>query len=142
MSNYTAETVEPLLAEMLQTVEDALSLAKSAGDELAALKAAQAAPVVLEKVASIPDEEINATLDTLQENGFLDAKDAAGVAAAVKADPSVALKIASRIATLSAATSSQGAGVAKTASAETSTDKSKPEGWEADGWDKVAEGSN
>ena len=129
MSNYTAETVEPLLAEMLQSVEDALMLAKTASDQLAALKAAEAKPVVLEKVASLPDEDINATLTTLVENGFLDPKDSAGVAAAVKADPAVALKIASRIATLSAATPSQGAGVAKTASAKASADESDPDGW-------------
>jgi len=60
---------------------------------------------------------------------FLDPKDSAGVAAAVKADPAVALKIASRIATLSAATPSQGAGVAKTASAKASADESDPDGW-------------
>ena len=128
MSNYNAETVEPLMAEMLQTVEDALMLAKTASDELAALKAAQAKPVVLEKVASIPDEDINATLDTLVENGFLDRNDADGVATAVKADPSVALKIASRIATLSAAPAPQGAGVTKTTEA-TKVNERDPDGW-------------
>lgn len=128
MSSYTKEEVDPLLAAMLLNVEEALTLAKSASDELAALKAAQAKPVVLEKVASIPDADINATLDTLVENGFLDTNDAAGVAAAVKADPAVALKIASRIATISAAPASQGAGVAKAASDKPAA-SSDPDGW-------------
>jgi len=137
MSSYTAETVEPLIAEMLQVVEDSLALAKSASDELASLKEAHAAvlaapaaaPVVLEKVASIPDEEIETTLDTLVNNGFLDEKDRAGVASAIKDDPGVAMKIASRIATLSVANASQGAGVTKSASAKEAAASNDPDGW-------------
>ena len=134
MSNYTPETVEPLIADLLGNLEEALMLAKSATDEVAALKAAAATaaavkPVVLEKVASIPDEDITASLSTLVDNGFLDSKDVAGVASAIKADPSVALKVASRIAILSAAPTSQGAGIAKSASAQVDAPSNDPDGW-------------
>ena len=134
MSNYTPETVEPLIADLLGNLEEALMLAKSATDEVAALKAAAATaasvkPVVLEKVASIPDEDISASLSTLVDNGFLDSKDVAGVASAIKADPSVALKVASRIAILSAAPTSQGAGIAKSASAQEEASSIDPDGW-------------
>lgn len=141
MSNtYAAADVDPLLRDLTSQVESALLIAKAATDKLAAAEADRA--VVLQKVAnlqatatpSLNPSLIDQTLGTLEDLQIL-VGGREKIAADLTADPNNALRLLSRVATLSAEAPQAGVGHPKSASAF----NSKPgSGSDSDGWDLVA----
>lgn len=143
MTTYPAHEVDPLIQDLTSQLEAALVVAQDATNKLAAVRAEQ--KVMLEKVASLKPQTLSldpAAID--QALGHLeDMQILVGgrekIAADLTADPNAALRLLTRVATLSAAAPEQGVGLPKSASAfNTPTADAKPEGWADDGWDLVA----
>jgi len=139
MAFYPKDEVDQTVDQILGLLEQSLALNKSAAldqAELADLRAKQAtsAKVVLQKVAAAPALDsnlIDTTLQCLVDTSFLSRENREKMAAELQKDPNAALKLASRIATLSTPGHEGGHGV-KTASATTTPTTSGE-------WDKVLE---
>jgi hypothetical protein len=124
MSNtYDKSSVDEILQDSLSVIEglteENIKLAEENQTLLSELKAkeAEAAKVVLEKVASTPvysEDDLNHFVAKLANCGFLDPADCEKVASSISDEPSQLLQLADKVVTLSMPVSS-GRGVEKTA---------------------------
>ena len=125
-SVYPAEQVDEILRETTEALEAALTsnvkLARENEALQTRLKKAEAAKVVLEKVANAPvfsREALQAFSRSLYTNGFLgNEEDAVKYASEMEKNPSLILDVASSVIKISAAMPTSGTGVEKKGSAE------------------------
>jgi len=125
------------LVSVRSQLEAALLVAQDATEKLAAVRAEQ--KVMLEKVASLRPQtisldpvQIDQALGTLEDLAILQPSGREKIAADLTADPNNALRLLSRVVTLSAEAPQQGRGLPKSASgfnAPTSSSDSDPDGW-------------
>lgn len=114
-------TNNPLLPEILNICLESLEEVKKAYSEANSLRAKV---VELEKVASvntspaIDNTLVDQTVKNLAASSFIGAEDGEKLAAEIKKDPSVALRLVQRFIEISAPPYSEGQGVEKFASAE------------------------
>lgn len=140
---YPAADVDQILEQSTASIEDLMSAVQSRDEEIARLKtAANDAAVRLQKVGSEQDSTqpdstlINKVVDQLVTDNYISVEQRSKMASELQ-NPDNILKLASRILEVSSTTPSQGRGIPKSASVN--TDKSLPDGWEEDGWDRVVE---
>ena len=138
MTTYPASEVDPLIQDLTSQLEAALLVAQDATEKLAAVRAEQ--KVMLEKVAalkpqpfSLDPKAIDQALDYLEDDlSILLPGGREKIAADLTADPNAALRLLTRVTTLSAAAPQQGVGLPKSASALNSASgdsESDPDGW-------------
>lgn len=127
---YNAAEINPLIDEMLETVDLAITAAKQASASLEVVTAErdklaadlrQKQTVILEKVAS--DAQPSATLvadvvTAMIDRSLIKAADAQEFTRELTKHPDNALKLASRLITLSAPAPATGSGIPKTAHEE------------------------
>lgn len=143
---YNVAEINPLIDEMLATVEEAIKAAQTAETNLATVTAdrdklanelREKQQVILEKVASDvrhqPNTElISGVVTSLVDRGLIKAADAQEFTRELTKSPDGALKLASRLITLSAPAPGTGRGIPKIASEE------QPKSEELLLWEKVA----
>jgi hypothetical protein len=136
MKTYPAADVDPILADLYSQVESALEVAKSATIRCEQLEAEHR--VTLEKVATmqktatkameIDPMVVDETLQQLVDLSLIKPEGIEKIASDLTADPNNALRLMSRVLTLSAGAHNEGTGIPKSASIK---DRSTvdPDGW-------------
>lgn len=133
--NDSATNTQVLLPEILSIALESLEEIKRA---YTAAQKLQTRVVELEKVAAeatpprpaISDELVDQTIQNLVASSFLESEHSAKLAAEIKSDPSVALRLVQRFIEISTPPFSEGQGVAKAASDDDNLG-------DPDGWSKV-----
>jgi len=144
MTPITPEA-QAAVGELAKQLEESLKVAKAACDENARLKTdlARKDQIILEKVASAKPaaqpEAIAALVTNLVEKGFLAKEAAVTTTEHLAQDPNNLVKLATKLASLSLPSSTQGRGIAKN---ETAPEK-KASASDQDGWtDVIRTGAN
>ncbi len=136
---YSSEQVDPVLENLRTLLASTLAHAKVAtatvaerDKEIAALKAAKEPKVVLQKVAAgapkfaFDKTIMKETLDFLEAQSILDPEHRAETILQLE-DPNFALKLAARVAQISAPAHHEGRGLRKSASVEAPSTKPDPD---------------